>query len=614
MTGMRLLFVLALLCTPGIVAADSEPHRPLTVREQAEALARAASERFNHLLEERNDAPSAQPSAADASAAQTPTAETEATPLAPVWDWLARSAKAYDGVVIAQLKTGEGLNVLASRVGAPASALPAVATAQASGEQSPELRGWGGFVESVRDWLARANRSYRNEIVKLLRTVPNGAAPTGPGEAKSAPSQLAAVPPSVNAGAASTPAKEDAKAEDARRTEAKSQAEAVEKQRAEEEAASRKRLAEQHERAQKQADEERQRIAEAVEARRRAEAEARAKEVADAAEARGQAYAESAARSAAEAEEKRAAEEKRLAQEKREAEEKQRVKEERLAEEKRRAAEEKRLAQEAKRQAEEADAAERRAVAEAEAETKRKAEIEAEANRRQEAAARAKGIESGRLARADQVAPAPAPSTPSQPQAGRERSYTAPSAPAVDLSPVPPKSEAPRIAPSAPVTSENSGVALPTRRGESDRARRPLSPEKEKEASPKAREGAIAADVAPPAVKKKQRKGAVAKLSPGKKKAHAYRKRARYAQLPAKLHRHPQRLRRHHAAPTDVRHMMRRCDCPCGSVYARPRKHSRVVWHSGAPSKVKVKKHHRAKTFGPQRPRTSHWHKRHYIR
>ena len=132
----------------------------------------------------------------------------------PVWDWLARSAQAYDDIVIAQLKEKDGWTVIVQRndkASPPAAQTPAPAAGE---EPQRELRGWSGLVEVVRDWLARANRSYRTEIVKpLLEPVP-GVEPapevaTQPAP-QAPPAPMAAQPPAAATGDAT---KDDAAAE-----------------------------------------------------------------------------------------------------------------------------------------------------------------------------------------------------------------------------------------------------------------------------------------------------------------------------------------------------------------------------------------------------------------
>lgn len=195
MSSKRIVFALAVFGVASSVIApvwapvaawaeERQPATPNGVRQQAEDLAKAASEEFSDLLapDQKKNAVAA-PAAADTVAADAkPMGGDASTPettidtaLAPVWDWLARSAKTYDGVVVAQLRSGENWAATFERNGISTGTIIAAATGTApnanasAGGESPEPHGWGGFVESVRDWLARANRSYRNEIVKPLR-------------------------------------------------------------------------------------------------------------------------------------------------------------------------------------------------------------------------------------------------------------------------------------------------------------------------------------------------------------------------------------------------------------------------------------------------------------
>ena len=157
MTGMRSLFVLAMLSAQGAMAAENEPPQVTPqLRQRAEDLAGAASKRFSDILDDEQRVAQTEP---EKSIEQRGT-------FAPVWEWLARSSQVYDEVVIAQLKNKDGWTVVVQRNG-DAQPAPGQTPAQlAQAEPQRELRGWTGLVEMVRDWLARANRSYRNEIVK----------------------------------------------------------------------------------------------------------------------------------------------------------------------------------------------------------------------------------------------------------------------------------------------------------------------------------------------------------------------------------------------------------------------------------------------------------------
>ena len=161
MTGMRSLFVLAMLSAPGGVAAENEATQVTPqLRQRAEDLAGAASKRFTDLLDGDQRVGAESPP-------ETPATENSGT-FAPVWEWLARSSQAYDDVVITQLKNKDGWTVIVQRNGELRRAGADALRPPAQEEPQRELRGWSGLVEVVRDWLARANRSYRNEIVKPL--------------------------------------------------------------------------------------------------------------------------------------------------------------------------------------------------------------------------------------------------------------------------------------------------------------------------------------------------------------------------------------------------------------------------------------------------------------
>lgn len=352
MTGVRILFVLAMFGAQGAIAADTgSPGTSPELRQRAEDLAGAASQRFTDILDVEHTAPPPH----DAMTAHN--AQPATGSMAPVWDWLTRSAQSYDEIVIAQLKAKDDWTTIVERDGSLSSPAP-----QTTPQVVPELRGWNGLLELVRYWLARANSTYRTEIVTPLR-MPFGT------PAPNVPSPMTAS--TSGAGAAPTQPPEKRQAEEA----IKREAEAADKQRREAEAADAERRAA-----------EEKRIAASAEEKRKAQEEARARLIAES-EAKRKAAEAEAEKARLAAAEQRAAEAKRAAEQ---------------AEAKRVAdteAEAKRKAEEdAKRAAAEADAAERRAVAEAEAQAKRQAEIDAEATRRMQAAADAKGS-----SRAEQV-------------------------------------------------------------------------------------------------------------------------------------------------------------------------------------------------------------------
>lgn len=96
------------------------------------------------------------------------------------------------------------------------------------------------------------------------------------------------------------------------------------------------------------------------------------------------------------------------------------------------------------------------------------------------------------------------------------------------------------------------------------------------QATPKAREGSVVAEVAPPAVSKKRA---------AKKHASAYRHKRSYAY---KKHRKPRYAvahgRKHRAYAAGVVYVQRRCDCRCGRAFYKPRKRRHAAWHGyGSP-------------------------------
>ncbi len=348
-----------------LVLADDGPvpHTPADdiSRQRAEDLARAASERFSEILAQEGAQPAA-PSTPPAAKAGGNDA------LAPVWDWLARASDRYRDAIVAKFRNPSGEITVKAPVGQVAAGTSAMGAASPPHEAEPTAPlSWGSIVERARDWLARANRSYRNEIVKKL------VRPSAPEAAEglaNTPQVPTAAPP--NAATPAAPAAQEAKPA-AQTAEEKRKAEADAKRAAAD--AQAKRKAE----AKRQAEEKRKAEAEA----KRVAAEAEAKRVADAkrqAEEQRKAEAE-AKRVAAEAEAKRAADAKRQAEEQRKAEaEAKRVAAEaeakRVADAKRQAEEQRKAEAEAKRGAAEAEA-KRAAEAKRQDEEQRKAEAEA---------------------------------------------------------------------------------------------------------------------------------------------------------------------------------------------------------------------------------------------
>ncbi|MDP1910381.1 MAG: hypothetical protein Q8K85_18940, partial [Hyphomicrobium sp.] len=125
---------------------------------------------------------------------------------------------------------------------------------------------------------------------------------------------------------------------------------------------------------------------------------------------------------------------------------------------------------------------------------------------------------------------------------------------------------------------ENSAVAVAPPEPE----RKPMPPAPTHQATPKAREGSVVAEVAPPAVSKKR---AAYKTRTGKKHASAYRHKRSYAH---KKHRKPRYAvahgRKHRAYAAGVVYVQRRCDCRCGRAFYKPRKRRHAAWHGyGSP-------------------------------
>jgi len=135
------------------------------LRRRAEDLAGAASKRFSEILSEQNG--DAQADGAGANADGKSTQRADDLMLTPVWDWLASASRDYENIIVAKLRTSSGVVEIVTP--------PRQALAQAEVPPTPPVQsapaaepGWGSIIDNIREWLARANRSYHNEIVKKL--------------------------------------------------------------------------------------------------------------------------------------------------------------------------------------------------------------------------------------------------------------------------------------------------------------------------------------------------------------------------------------------------------------------------------------------------------------
>ncbi len=134
-----------------------------------------------------------------------------------------------------------------------------------------------------------------------------------------------------------------------------------------------------------------------------------------------------------------------------------------------------------------------------------------------------------------------------------------------------------------------------------------------REATPKAREEATGAEVAPSVVaKKKPAKRTAAKWRNGKKHASAYRHKRAYAH---QEHRQPHYAyahgRKHRAYAAEVVYVDRRCDCRCGRVFQKPRKRRHAAL---APRQVYTERAYRIRPLEHRRGGLTYRYGRHYIR
>ncbi len=200
-------------------------------RQRAEDLAKAASEKFSEVIPDR----AVQPRLAQVPAQPSPPAAPKAAPAAqrpappagdtgftaPLTNWLERSAKDYQDLVVRGLSEpagGGGAAPAPAAKSAPSAPRPAPPVKAA--EQQPAKQSVTGPVSglatdpldaltdaqtAVQDWLARANREYQAEIMRRLETPAPGSLAVASGEkpkaelkpieaAKSAPGPSAAEP------------------------------------------------------------------------------------------------------------------------------------------------------------------------------------------------------------------------------------------------------------------------------------------------------------------------------------------------------------------------------------------------------------------------------------
>ncbi|MFA9550076.1 MAG: LysM peptidoglycan-binding domain-containing protein [Hyphomicrobium sp.] len=143
------------------------------MRRRAEDLAGAASKRFSDILSEQEGDAKIHHKGRDAGGKSAQRAND--LTLIPVWDWLARASRDYENIIVAKLKNPSG----EVKIVTPPSRVLAQAELPTAPEQTPPppQPGWGSIIENIREWLARANRSYHNEVVKKLAQPRDGEDP-----------------------------------------------------------------------------------------------------------------------------------------------------------------------------------------------------------------------------------------------------------------------------------------------------------------------------------------------------------------------------------------------------------------------------------------------------
>ncbi len=143
------------------------------LRRRAEDLAGAASKRFSDILSEQEGDAQVHDKGRDAGGKSAQRANDPT--LIPVWDWLARASRDYENIIVAKLKNPSG----EVKIVTPPRRVLAQAELPTAPEQTPPppQPGWGSIIENIREWLARANRSYHNEVVKKLMQPRDGEDP-----------------------------------------------------------------------------------------------------------------------------------------------------------------------------------------------------------------------------------------------------------------------------------------------------------------------------------------------------------------------------------------------------------------------------------------------------
>lgn len=203
-------------------------------RQRAEALAKAASEKFSEVIPDTAVQPRlaqvpAQPSPPAAQRPSPPVGDTGFT--APLTNWLERSARDYQDLVVRGLSEPAGSGGAAPAPAAkPAPSAPRPAPPVKAAEQQPAKQSVTAPVSgvatdpldaltdaqtAVQDWLARANREYQAEIMRRLETPAPGSLAVASGEkprAEPKPIEAAkSAPPSPTAAEPRAKAEEDRK-------------------------------------------------------------------------------------------------------------------------------------------------------------------------------------------------------------------------------------------------------------------------------------------------------------------------------------------------------------------------------------------------------------------
>lgn len=152
------------------------------VRRRAEELGRAATKEFDERVRDLDRARIADAARRDQQRTDRPQATgSDGTIFDPIVNWMDQSTREYQRVIIPKLATG-----------GTAEPPPETVQDRPRDAETPatdvKIAVGGSLIESMRDWLARANRGYQNDVMRKLETG-GTPSPTEPQKAESSDDQ-----------------------------------------------------------------------------------------------------------------------------------------------------------------------------------------------------------------------------------------------------------------------------------------------------------------------------------------------------------------------------------------------------------------------------------------